>query len=68
MIGYTDPGEQADKDFTRARRRAFLRKVGAYLKNEPSSNNLLSFEEVKSALGAVEQVYVGMRTVEVERR
>lgn len=67
MIGYSDPGEQADRDFTRARRRAFLRKVGAFLKNESSSNTLLSFEEVKSALGAVEQVYLGMRTVEVSK-
>ncbi|MGI8650214.1 MAG: hypothetical protein ACR2KW_07530 [Rubrobacter sp.] len=67
MIGYTDPDERADKDFTRARRRAFLRKVGAFLKNEPSSNNLLSFDEVKSALGAIEQVYLGMRAVEVEK-
>ncbi|WP_119066530.1 hypothetical protein [Rubrobacter indicoceani] len=67
MIGHTDPGEQADRDFTRARRRAFLRKVGSFLKNEPASNTLLSFEEVKSALGAVEQVYLGMRTVEVSK-
>src|SRR5919202_1606070 len=51
---------QADRDFTRARRRAFLRR-------DPGSNRLLSFDEVKSALGAVEQVYLGMRTVPVEK-
>ncbi|AHY47453.1 Hypothetical Protein RradSPS_2170 [Rubrobacter radiotolerans] len=62
-----DPNEQADRDFTRARRRAFLRRIGAYLRNQPGSNALLSFEEVKSALGAVEQVYLGMRTVEVAK-
>jgi hypothetical protein len=58
---------QADKDFSRARRRAFLRRIGAFLRNDPGSNQLLSFDEVKSALGAVEQVYLGMRTVEVEK-
>jgi hypothetical protein len=58
---------QADKDFSRARRRAFLRRIGAYLRKDPGSNQLLSFDEVKSALGAVEQVYLGMRTVPVEK-
>jgi hypothetical protein len=58
---------QADKDFSRARRRAFLRRVGAFLRRDPGSNRLLSFDEVKSALGAVEQVYLGMRPVPVEK-
>lgn len=60
-----DSGERADRDFSRARRRAFLRRVGAFLRNDPASNKLLSFDEVKSALGAVERVYLGMRTVAV---
>lgn len=67
MVDQIDPNEQADRDFSRARRRAFLRRVGAFLRNDPASNKLLSFEEVKSALGAVEQVYLGMRTVEVAK-
>jgi hypothetical protein len=58
-------GEQADRDFSRARRRAFLRRVGAFLRNDPASNKLLSFDEVRSALGAVERVSLGMRTVAV---
>ncbi|HSK99825.1 MAG TPA: hypothetical protein VK869_05770 [Rubrobacteraceae bacterium] len=62
-----DADFQADKDFTRARRRAFVRKVGAYLRGDPGSNRLLSFDEVKSALGAVEQVYLGMRIVPVAK-
>jgi len=62
-----DLNEQADRDFSRARRKAFLRRVGAYLRKDPGSNQLLSFEEVKSALGAVEQVYLGMRTVPVAK-
>ena len=58
---------QADKDFSRARRRAFLRRIGAFLRKDSGSNQLLSFDEVKNALGAVEQVYLGMRTVPVEK-
>jgi hypothetical protein len=44
-----------------------LRRLGAFLRRDPGSNRLLSFDEVKSALGAVEQVYLGMRTVPVEK-
>jgi hypothetical protein len=62
-----DPNEQADKDFTRARRLAFLRRIGAYLRNDPASNQLLSFEEVRSVLGAIQQHYVGMRVVPVSK-
>ena len=58
---------QADKDFTRALRKAFMRRIGAFLRRDPGSNRLLSFEEVKSALGALEQVYLGMRTVPVKK-
>ncbi|MBA2691193.1 MAG: hypothetical protein H0U65_01695 [Rubrobacter sp.] len=67
VVGHMDAGEQADRDFSRARRRAFLRRVGAFLRNDPASNKLLSFDEVKSALGAVERVYLGMHTVEVAK-
>ena len=62
-----DPHEQSDRDFSRARRKAFLRKVGAYLRRDPGSNQLLSFDEVKGALGAVSQVYLGMREVSVSK-
>ena len=37
------------------------------MRKDPGSNLLLSFDEVKKALGAVEQVYIGMRTVPVEK-
>ena len=47
-----DPNEQSDKAFSRARRRAFLKRVGAYLRKDPASNQLLSFDEVRSALVA----------------
>ena len=62
-----DPHEQADRDFSRARRRAFLRRIGAYLRRDPGSNKLLSFEEVKGALGAISQVYIGRREVPVSK-
>jgi hypothetical protein len=62
-----DPHEQSDKDFSRARRRAFLRRIGAYLRRDPGSNQLLSFDEVKGALGAISQVYLGMREVSVSK-
>ena len=62
-----DPNEQADKDFNRARRMAFVRRIGAYLRNDPGSNQLLSFDEVRSVLGAIEQHYVGMRVVPVSK-
>lgn len=62
-----DPHEQSDRDFSRARRRAFLRKVGAYLRGDPGSNQLLSLDEVKGALGTVSQVYLGMREVPVSQ-
>ena len=59
--------EQVDADFSKARRKAFLRRVGAYLRKDPGSNQLLSFDEVKKALGAVHQVYLGMRTVKLDQ-
>jgi len=62
-----DPHEQSDKDFSRARRRAFLRRIGAYLRRDPGSNQLLSFDEVKGALGAISQAYLGLREVPVSK-
>jgi hypothetical protein len=62
-----DPHEQSDRDFSRARRRAFLRRIGAYLRRDPGSNQLLSFDEVKGALGAISQVYLGLREVPVSK-
>lgn len=62
-----DLNEQSDRDFTRARRRAFLRRVGAYLRRDPGSNQLLSFDEVRGALGAIQQVHIGLREVPVAK-
>src|SRR5215212_5258694 len=64
---FMDPLEQSDRDFSRARRRAFLRRIGAYLRRDPGSNQLLSFDEVKGVLGTISQVYLGMREVPVSQ-
>jgi hypothetical protein len=51
MVGYTSLEEQVDKDFSRARRRAFLRRISARLRKDPIPNRLLCFEEVRRKLG-----------------
>ena len=64
---YMDLHEQSERDFSRARRKAFLRRIGAYLRRDPASNQLLSFDEVKGALGIVSQNYLGPREVPVAK-
>jgi hypothetical protein len=69
MIPYMDLNEQADSDFTRARRRALLRRVLARLsrKKPASSNQLLCFDELRTVLQANNRRYLGRRVVEVEK-
>ena len=67
MIKYMSIEEQVDADFTRARHRAFLHRIGARLRGDPSSSNVLSFEEVRKALGVSNKVRIGRRVVPVER-
>jgi hypothetical protein len=67
LIPYMDINEQVDSDFTRARRRAFLRRVVARLRNGPASNQLLSFDEVRRALLANNRIHLGTKIVEVEK-
>jgi hypothetical protein len=43
--------ERSEADFADARRRAFLRRIGALLRRDPGSNRLLRFEQVKRELG-----------------
>jgi len=47
MVGYMSLEEQVDVDFTRARRRAFLRQLMARLRNDPASNGLPCFEDLR---------------------
>ena len=66
MIGYTNIEEQVDFDFTRARRRAFLRRMRARIFGDPASTRMRSFEDVSNELGAFNRVRVGKRAVAVE--
>jgi len=67
VIAYVSIDEQVDADFTRARRRAFLRRVGARLRGHSSSAGLVSFEATRKALGVRNKVRLGRRAVPVER-
>src|ERR671921_1002355 len=67
MIPYMDLNEQVDSDFTRARRRALLRRVLARVRQKPTLNRLLSFDDVRSELLAYNRLYLGTRTVEVDK-
>ena len=66
MIGYMSLEEQVEADFSRARWRAFFRRMGARLRKDPISDRLPCFEEVRKKLGAVGRVHLGRRAVRVE--
>jgi hypothetical protein len=63
----SSPHERVGRDFSGVRRKAFLRRVGAFLTGDPGSSELLSFEQVKSELGAVGQADLGMQRVPVSK-
>ena len=63
MVRYMSLEEQADADFSRARRRAFLRRISARLRKRPVPDRLLCFGEVRRKLGAAGGVRRGLRTV-----
>jgi hypothetical protein len=65
MVGYMSLEEQVDKDFSRARRRALLRRIGARLQRDSASGGLLCFDDVRKFPGATGRFYRGMRTVPV---
>jgi hypothetical protein len=65
MIKYVSIEEQVDADFTRARRIAFLHRMGARLRGVTSSDRLLSFDSVRKALGANNKIRLGRRVVPV---
>ncbi len=66
MVGYMSLEEQVDADFTRARRRAFLRRLMARLRHSPASDGLPCFEDLRKKLG-VGGVRVGRKVVRVEQ-
>jgi hypothetical protein len=66
MIRYMDIEEQVAVDFIHARRRAFVRRVGARLRGDPSSG-APSFEETRKFLGARNKIRLGRRVVAIEK-
>jgi hypothetical protein len=56
--------ERVRSDFSRARFKAFLNRIGAVVSGRPTS--LLSYDEVKSALHVGGPIYRGVHTVRVE--
>jgi hypothetical protein len=66
MVGYMNLKEQVDKDFSRARRRALHRHIGARLRRrDAASHRLQCFDDLRKISGAVGSIYRGMRTVPV---
>jgi hypothetical protein len=64
---HLDLPEEAAKEFAGARKKALLRRIGAYLRRRPSSNRLLSFSAATKVLGPWRQFYLGRWTVPVQR-
>ncbi len=66
MVGYISLEEQVDADFSRARRKALLGRVGTRLRRrDAASDRLLCFDDVRKIPGAVGRIYRGRRTVPV---
>jgi len=65
MVGYMSLEEQVDKDFSLARRKMLLGRIGARLRRGAASDRLLCFDDLRKVPGASARVYRGMRTVRV---
>jgi hypothetical protein len=65
MVDYMNLEEQVDVDFGRARRRAFF--GGLKTRFVGGRDRLLSFDEVRRALGADNRFYLGRKVVEVSK-
>jgi hypothetical protein len=66
MIRYIGVQEQVDKDFHRALLKASMHRWMDRLRRISARQCLLSFDEAKGALAQWNQVYRGMRVVEIE--
>jgi hypothetical protein len=67
MIGYMDLAEQVDADFTRALRRAFVHRLGAWLRGDRSPTRAPSLEEAARASDARNKIRLGRTVVAVEK-
>ena len=65
MVRYMNLGEQVDADFSRARRKALLRRMRTRLQRDNASNRLLCFDDLRKIPGAMGRIYRGTRTVPV---
>jgi hypothetical protein len=65
VIGYMSIEEQVDKDFVRARHRALVARVAAFLRGK--CGDMLSFDAVRRETRAVGGLRRGRREVEVSR-
>jgi hypothetical protein len=67
MDDYMSLEEQVDKDFERARRRAFVARVMARLRRDPRESGMVAFDEVRRAARADNRFYRGSKIVEVSK-
>jgi hypothetical protein len=65
MIGHLSLEEQIEADFSRARRKALLRRVRTRLRRNAAPDRLLCFDDVRKITGAMGRIYLGMRAVPV---
>jgi hypothetical protein len=65
MVGYMNLEVQVNKDFSFARRKALLGRIGARLRRGNASDGLLCFDDVRKIPGAVGRIHRGMRSVPV---
>jgi hypothetical protein len=60
------PSVDAEDDFSRARRRYVLDRLGSWRHGEPGQAHLLRFDDVVGALGFRSQYYLGLRTIRLD--
>jgi hypothetical protein len=67
VIGYMSLEEQVDKDFLRARHRAFFGRLAAHIRRSTRRSGLIAFEEARRTLGTDNRFYLGRRVIEVSK-
>jgi hypothetical protein len=67
MVGYMSLEAQVEAGFSRARRRALLRRMWSRLRRDNASHGLLCFDDLRKIPGTYAQVNRGMRTVPVDQ-
>ena len=60
------PSVDAQDDFTRARRRYELDRLGSWLRHDPGQDRLLQFDQVIGELGFRGEYYLGLRTIRLD--